>query len=122
VFTTIPLDFGTDNDDWSLFTVERDAILGAIVDAGVTGVVFLSADQHWFAAYHHASGFVEWQVGPLCRGFRSPPAPEPGVVVQIPGVYNYGEVSIQPGNPPQLTFTARDPDGAALYTETVLAG
>jgi hypothetical protein len=121
VFTTIPMDFGNDADDWSLFRTERDLIWNTLLDAGVANVVFLSADQHWFAAHHHAAGFVEWQVGPLARSFRPPPPLVDGVVARITGVYNYGEVVITAGEPAQLTFTARDPDGAALYTETLLA-
>jgi alkaline phosphatase D len=119
VFTTVPLDFGNDGgDDWSGFTTERDQIFAAITDGGVTGVVFLSADQHWFAAHHHASGFIEWQVGPLARSFRVPSPLQPGVVARITNVYNYGEIRID-GEPPVLTFTARDPDGNALYTEAL---
>ncbi len=122
VFTTVPLDFGNDSgDDWSGFTTERDQIFAAITDGGVTGVVFLSADQHWFAAHHHAAGFVEWQVGPLARSFRVPSPLQEGVVARITNVYNYGEIRIE-GEPAVLTFTARDPDGAALYTETLTAG
>jgi alkaline phosphatase D len=121
VFTSIPLDFGNDNDDWSLFKSERDQIFAALTDAGVAGVVFLSADQHWFAAHHHAAGFIEWQVGPVSRAARSPPALQPGVVARIVGVYNYGEIAITGGDSPQLVFTARDAEGAALYTETVTA-
>lgn len=121
VFTTVPLDFGNDNDDWSLFRTERDQILSALAGAAVPGVAFLSADQHWFASHHHAAGVVEWQVGPLCREFRGPPAPAPGVVTRITGVYNYGDVAISGGDAPELTFTARDPEGTAIYTETLSA-
>ncbi|HTM19167.1 MAG TPA: alkaline phosphatase D family protein [Kofleriaceae bacterium] len=119
VFSTIPLDFGNDNDDWSEFSTERDQIFAALGAAAVERVLWLSADQHWFEANHHPAGFIEWQVGPLARAFRAPPPIEDGVVARVTGVYNYGEVVITDGDPPVLTFTARDPDGGALYTETV---
>lgn len=117
VFTPVPLDFGNTGDDWTVFATERAMIFDALRE--IPGVVFMSADQHWFAAHHHTAGFTEWQVGPLARLPRTPsPTTKAGVVRQITGVYNYGEILIE--SPGRLTFRARDPNGAVLYSETLV--
>lgn len=120
VVTTVPLDFGTTEDHWPLFAFERAEVVAAVTGAdalgGIPGVLFLSADQHWFAAHHFDSGIVEYQVGPLARGVRDQPPLVPEVVARA-GVYNYGELVITGGETPTATFTARDPSGAALFTE-----
>jgi len=70
VLSSVPLDFGEGLDHWAGFTTERGRLLDAMV--GVTGVVFVAADQHYFAAHRHAHGVREFQVGPLARGVFSP--------------------------------------------------
>jgi hypothetical protein len=86
----------------------------AFTEGGVTRGL-LSADQHWFAAHHHAAGFVEWQVG--CWPRSDPPPP--GVVARITGVYNYGGSDHRRHPPAQLH--RHDPTAFALH-QTVDAG
>ncbi|MCE9578596.1 MAG: alkaline phosphatase D family protein [Deltaproteobacteria bacterium] len=117
VFTSVPLAYGYVVEHWGVYTFERDRMLAAIRDAGVTGVLFLTADQHWFAAHALPSGAREFQVGPLARGMPELPPSEPGVLVQI-RTYNFGVVEIAPGEPPTLTFRAHDATGALLYEES----
>jgi alkaline phosphatase D len=120
VVTTVPLDFGTTLDHWAAFATERDEILGAVTGddglGGISGVLFLSGDQHWFAAHHYTSGIIEYQVGPLARGVRDQPPLVPEVVARA-GVYNYGELAITGGEGPTAVFTARDSSGAVLFTD-----
>jgi len=82
VFTTVPLDFGHGVDHWAGYISERDAILDAIADLGTSGVVFLSADQHWFATQQHRNGAREFQVGPLARAPLPLPDLRPGVIAR----------------------------------------
>jgi alkaline phosphatase D len=119
VFTTVPLDFGWGLDHWAGYTVERDRLLAAIRAAGTTGVLFLSGDQHWFAAHAHASGAREFQVGPIARGTFEPPPPVAGVLARA-AVYNAGVLDVDAdADGPRLVFTALGADGAALYQETL---
>jgi alkaline phosphatase D len=119
VFTSVPLDFGWGVDHWAGYTVERELVLAAIRDAGVGGVLFLSGDQHWFAAHAHASGAREFQVGPIARGTFEPPPPVPGVLARAP-VFNAGIVDVAVDEVgPRLVFTALGADGAALYQEAL---
>jgi alkaline phosphatase D len=113
VLTSVALDFGAGTDHWVGFKTERDAILAALV--GVPGVLFVSADQHWFAAQRHAFGIREMQVGPLARGLGTPPGSPPGVLFRAVR-YNAGLIDID-GD--QLTFTALGEDGEAFYRETL---
>ena len=115
VFTSVPLDFGDGRDHWAAYTTERNQIFDAIV--GVPGVLFVSADQHWFAAHRHAHGIRELQVGPLCRGILTPHAFAPGVLFRSMQ-YNFGLIDIE-GD--QLTFSAVGPDGEVFYKETLTA-
>jgi alkaline phosphatase D len=80
VFTSVPLDFGNGEDHWRGFLAERDALFEAIVAAGITGICFFSADQHWFAAHRHAFGIRELMSGPLARGIATPLAVPEGVL------------------------------------------
>jgi len=114
VFTSVPLDFGYGNDHWAAYTTERQLIFDAI--AGVPGILFVSADQHWFGAHRHTRGIREFQVGPLARGVIAPP-PEtpPGVLFRSPR-YNFGLIEIE-GE--QLTFTGIGADGERFYKETL---
>ncbi len=78
VLTSVPLDFGMGVDHWAGFKTERTRLLDAMV--GITGVVFVCADQHYFAAHRHAHGIREFQVGPLARGVFTPGPVAPGVL------------------------------------------
>jgi alkaline phosphatase D len=115
VFTSIPLDFGNGVDHWAAYTYERQIIFDALVAKGITGVLFVSGDQHWFAAHRHAYGIREFQIGPVARGFGMP-------IVQAPGVlfrsvqFNFGIVEIDGTS---LTFSGLGPDGTRFYSETL---
>jgi hypothetical protein len=115
ILTSIPLGYGAGDDHWSSFRTERDAVFGALV--GTPGVLFASADQHWFAAHRHAFGIREMQVGPLGRGLGTPPPAVPGVLFRAVR-YNVGLIDIA-GD--QLTLTGLGADGERFYQETVSA-
>jgi phosphodiesterase/alkaline phosphatase D-like protein len=115
VLTSVPLDFGLGNDHWASFKTERDAMFAALV--GTPGVLFVSADQHWFASHRHAHGIREMQVGPLGRGLGMPEGAPPGVVFRAVR-YNAGVVDID-GD--RLTFIALGADGEEFYRETMSA-
>lgn len=91
VFTTVPLDFGNGVDHWAGYTVERNDILDAVADAAVPGVIFLSADQHWFATQTHRNGAREFQVGPLSRAPLQMPPIRPGVIARS-AEYSFGVI------------------------------
>jgi len=91
VLTSVPLDFGEGFDHWAGFTNERTRLLDAMV--GVTGVVFVCADQHYFAAHRHAHGIREFQVGPLARGVFAPGPVAPGVLFRS-HQYNAGLIDV----------------------------
>lgn len=115
VFTSVPLDFGDGNDHWSSFTNERDRIFDAL--AGVPGVLFVSADQHWFAAHRHARGIREFQVGPVRRGIGMPRTQGAGVLFRS-AQYNVGLIDV---DGEQLTFSGLGPDGTTFYKESLSA-
>jgi alkaline phosphatase D len=115
ILTSVPLDFGVGDDHWATFTTERDAIFAALV--GTAGVLFVSGDQHWFAAHRHAFGIREMQIGPLARGIGVPGLMAPGVVFRAER-YNAGLVEID-GD--RLTFSGLGDDGRRFYSETVTA-
>lgn len=113
VLTSVPLDFGDGGDHWSSFRTERDAMLAALV--GTPGVVFVSADQHWFAAHRHAFGVREMQVGPLGRGVATPGPTAPGVVFRAARI-NAGVIDIAGDT---LTLIGLGADGEAFYREAL---
>jgi alkaline phosphatase D len=115
VFTSVPLDYGEGNDHWAGFATEREKILDAI--AGVPGVLFVSADQHFFAAHRHSHGVRELQVGPLARGLGTPVAIAPGVLFRSVR-YNFGLVDVDRES---LTFSGVDAEGTVFYKETLTA-
>lgn len=115
VFTSVPLGFGTGDDHWSAFTVERDQILDAIV--GVPGVLFVAADQHWFASHRHAHGVREIQVGPLARGVATPGPLEDGVVFRA-ARFNVGLIEISAD---RLVVVGLGVGGERFYEETLTA-
>lgn len=122
ILTSVPLDFGTTNNDhWPGFIVERDAILDHITENQIPGVIFLTGDQHWFAAHHMPNGPKEFQFGALAQKPRKPAWAPIWVPIQI-DVLNYGLMDYSPGPPATLTFTAWTLDSELLYTETVQAG
>lgn len=115
IFTSIPLDFGNGNDHWAAFTTERDRMFGLL--AGVPGVLFVSGDQHWFAAHRHARGIREFQIGPIARGIGMPLRSADGVLFRAMR-YNAGIVDIDGDS---LTFSGVGDDGELFYKETLTA-
>ena len=115
VFTSVPLDFGAGDDHWAAFRTERQAIFDAVV--GIRGVVFVSADQHWFASHRHAGGLREFQVGPFARGIATPPPAVPGVLFRALA-YNAGLIDID-GD--RIAIAGLGPDGARFFEETLTA-
>ncbi|HWO23680.1 MAG TPA: alkaline phosphatase D family protein [Kofleriaceae bacterium] len=115
VLTSVPLDFGNGDDHWRAFAAERQVLFDALV--GIPGVLFLSADQHWFAAHRHAYGIREFQVGPFARGILQPPPAAPGVLFRRLD-YNAGIIDID-GD--RLTAWGLSPGGERFYEETFTA-
>ncbi|HEX5064109.1 MAG TPA: alkaline phosphatase D family protein [Kofleriaceae bacterium] len=113
VFTSVPLDFADGNDHWAAYTYERSLIFDALV--GIPGILFVSADQHWFAAHKHAHGIREFQVGPVCRGIGTPHVFAPGVLFRSMQ-YNFALIDV---DGEQLTFSGVGPDGVTFYKETL---
>ncbi|MBK9030975.1 MAG: alkaline phosphatase D family protein [Myxococcales bacterium] len=115
VFTSVPLDYGVGVDHWATFAVERDGILDELAAAGVAGLLFLSADQHWFAAHRHRHGIREFQVGPLAHYLlEQPPLPD-GVLARVSEL-NFGMIEITAE--PRLRFRAFGATGDQLYDES----
>ena len=115
VFTSVPLDLALGNDSWSAFTTERALLLDALV--GVPGVLFVAADQHYFAAHRHDHGVREFQVGPLARGLGEVGVDAPGVLFRSQR-YNVGLFDID-GD--RLVVTGLGPDGERFYQERLTA-
>jgi alkaline phosphatase D len=114
VFTSVPLDYGIGVDHWAGFTTEREELFAAIQAMGTTGILFLSGDQHYFAAYRHAYGLREFQVGPLARGLGTPGPNGPGVLFREVR-YNFGLLDITSDT---LTIQGVGPGGVVFYKET----
>jgi phosphodiesterase/alkaline phosphatase D-like protein len=115
VCTPVPLDFAPP-DCWTGFTSERALLFEAVL--GIPGVLFITADQHYFAAHRHAFGIREFQVGPLARGLGTFGATGPGVLFRD-ARYNVGLVDIERDT---LTVTGLGPGGDKFYTETFTPG
>ena len=114
VFTSVPLDFGNGDDHWASFSTEREELFAAIKELGTTGILFLSGDQHYFAAYSHSYGLREFQVGPLARGLGTIGRQAPGVLFRDVR-YNFGLLDITPDT---LTMSGVGPGGDVFYKET----
>jgi alkaline phosphatase D len=113
VLTSVPLDYGDGVDHWSGFVYEREAILDAL--AGVTGLLFVSADQHWFADQVHSHGIREFQVGPLARGLLVPTRMSKNVRFRA-SRFNVGVIETDGTN---LTFSALGVGGEVFYKQTL---
>lgn len=116
VFTSVPLDYtANNNDDWTGFLFERQQIFDHLVAANISGVLFISGDQHWFASQVHQYGIRELQVGPLRRGLGMPPAPTPEVKFRFVG-FNAAIIDVANDG---ITVSGVGPDGSSFYTETL---
>ncbi len=112
IFTSVPLDYGVGFDHWKGYAIEREALLDALV--GISGVLFVSADQHYFAAYRHSHGVREFQVGPLARGIGPFGDDLPGVLFRA-GRFNAGLFEIEGST---LRVVGLGADGERFYQET----
>ncbi|NUO53717.1 MAG: hypothetical protein HOV80_33125, partial [Polyangiaceae bacterium] len=92
---------------------ERDLILDAFAHAQTSGVLFVSGDQHWFAAHVHRHGIREFQIGPTATRLFAPPPAEPGVLHRALE-RNFGLIDVGSRG---LRFRAIGPRGT-LYDET----
>jgi PhoD-like phosphatase len=117
VMTSIPLDYGIGNDHWAAFSTEREELLAYIHQLALPGVLFLSGDQHYFAAYTHSYGLREFQIGPLARGLGTVGPTGPGVLFRDVR-YNFGLIDID-GD--QLTISGVGPGGTVFYKQTMSA-
>jgi phosphodiesterase/alkaline phosphatase D-like protein len=115
ILTSVPLDFGIGDDHWATFSTERDAIFAALV--GTPGILFVSGDQHYFAAQRHAFGIREIQIGPLARGLGPPGPDAPGVLFRSIR-YNAGLIDVD-GD--RLTVLGLGDGGEVFYRETLSA-
>lgn len=114
VFTSVPLDFGIGDDHWATFATEREELFAAIKAMAATGVLFISGDQHYFAAYQHSYGLREFQVGPLARGLGTVGREAAGVLFRDVR-YNFGLLDITPD---ALTISGVGPGGDVFYQAT----
>ncbi|MFN0246593.1 MAG: alkaline phosphatase D family protein [Kofleriaceae bacterium] len=112
IFSSVPLDYGIGFDHWKGYSTEREALLDALV--GVPGVLFVSADQHYFAAHRHAHGVREFQVGPFARGVGTYGDELPGVLFRA-SRYNVGLFDVD-GD--ELRATGLGANGERFYEET----
>jgi hypothetical protein len=117
VFTSIPLDYGNGDDHWSSFTTERQTIFDHLYNHKISGVLFVSGDQHWFASHAHQYGIREFQIGPVARGLGMPMVQAPGVLYRNVR-FNVGLIDIA-GD--QLTFTGLGAGGDRFHSETLTA-
>ncbi|MEO7097703.1 MAG: alkaline phosphatase D family protein [Polyangiales bacterium] len=113
VFTSVPLDFGHGNDSWVAFTHGRGLLLDALV--GISGLLFLTADQHYFAAHVHAHGVREFMTGPLRRGIGEVGPIAPGVRFRYQG-YNAALLDIHAD---RIELAGVGANGERFYTETL---
>jgi alkaline phosphatase D len=119
IATSVPLDFARTEDHWARFQFEREILLSFITTERIHTVIFLTADQHFFAAHHFARGLKEFQTGPLARGlFEEIPDPQPEELNRF-NVLNYAEVRIDAR---RMAVVGRDQRGDLLYAETIEAG
>lgn len=114
VFSSVPLDFGHGTDHWAGYRFERDHILDAFAQAGTSGLLIVSGDQHWFAAHVHRHGVREFQIGPASSRIFAPPPIVPGVILRAPR-RNFGLVDVGAAG---LRFRSIGLGGRALYDET----
>jgi phosphodiesterase/alkaline phosphatase D-like protein len=117
ILSSVPLDYGIGNDHWAAFSTEREEILGFIAAQQLPGVLFVSGDQHYFAAYTHSHGLREFQIGPLGRGLGTVGPDGPGVLYRNVQ-YNFGLIDID-GD--RLTMSGVGADGTVFYKETMSA-
>ncbi|MDX2090339.1 MAG: alkaline phosphatase D family protein [Kofleriaceae bacterium] len=113
VLTSVPLDFGEGNDHWAAFRTARTRLYEAA--RATRGVVYVSADQHWFAAHRHPGGQREFQVGPLARGVGTPGPAVAGVLAR----QAQPNVAMLDVTADAVTLRAIGADGTVLHEESL---
>jgi len=109
------------NDCWEGYQRERDAILAHVLDQNITGVVIITADQHWAAAHQHPEGVREYMVGPLSKETRLPPTRAQPELRWLSAERSFGLIAVTPGVPdPILTVQIYGQSGL-LYTDAIEA-
>ena len=119
ILSTVPFDFGTTREHWRAYRFARKKLYDFLRDQRISGVVFLTGDQHWLSIHDLSTGHREYQVGPLQSFLRKPPEERPSEVLFELSAKNYGEIMITSGNDPRLVFTARGEHGELLYVDTL---
>jgi phosphodiesterase/alkaline phosphatase D-like protein len=115
LLTSVPLDFDVGDDAWSSYQTERQVLLDGLV--GISGLVVITADQHWFAAHVHTHGIREFQFGPLARDVRTPGPAGPGVLARALE-FNAGIVEIDGST---IKISAIGTGGRVLFATTLTA-
>lgn len=118
IFTSVPLDFGVGDEHWNAYAHEREEIFAAISAADIRGVVFVSADQHWFEARRYSNGAREFQIGAVARGIGEAPPVREGILARAL-TYNFATLEIADG---KMLFQDFDANGEQLYAERLDAG
>lgn len=121
IATSVPVVASDPADGWDAFPTERAEMIDTIVSGGISGVVFVTADRHWFSAHHLASGLKEFQVGPIARGLPDLPPAAPEEIARS-GEYNFGLIELETTTPPVLVVRALDANGGEIYVERIQAG
>lgn len=116
--------FGIPEENPTGFATERDAILRRFRGGAVKNLVFIVADVHHAELIRHHPypdfSFHEFIAGPLSAGLGRPrPLDEtlgPRSLFRGGGVYNFGEVTIEPA---LLTVRLIDEHDAVIFTHTI---
>ena len=95
IVSSVPLRFGTTGSDyWEGYATERSELFAFLQQHNISGIAFLSGDQHWAAVHNHPEGYSEIMAGPVSAAPRLPPDPLPDAVSFAHSVRSYGLVSI----------------------------
>jgi len=94
----------TQPDCWSSFLRERNEILAFIEEKGIQGVIFISGDRHFTAAYQVGGKHLEVTSGPLgSRPAQSREAPEMFYYNNVGKLYTVFEIDTA-GETPAVTL------------------
>jgi alkaline phosphatase D len=115
---------GFPEDGGTGFAVERDRILRALRERGVSNLVFLAADVHHAELIRHHPApdwsFHEFIAGPLSASLGRPRPLDSGLnprsLFALGGVENFGEIAIDETG---LTVRIVDVTGAVRFTHTI---
>jgi alkaline phosphatase D len=127
ICSSVPLRYGNSglfesgNDMWDGYQRERDTILNHVLNNRITGVVVMTADQHWAAAHQHPEGIREYITGPLSKGLRAPPTrPDPGLR-WVSAQRSWGLLAVTPGTPDPVLQVQIYGEGGLLYADAIEA-